>query len=99
MLLAGLRAHRAQRSRVRHRPLQRDEDLLHAAEHRAGIRAADRRALPRAELGHGRARAAVRGARELVSDLPCNVRREGGKSLVIGGPSLVILEGNACNPL
>ena len=28
-----------------------------------------------------------------VSDLPCNVRREGGESLVIGGPSLVILEG------
>ena len=35
----------------------------------------------------------------LVSDRPCNVRREGGKSLVIGGPSLVILEGKACNPL
>ena len=34
-----------------------------------------------------------------VSDLPCNVRREGGQSLVIGGSSLVILEGNACNPL
>ena len=34
-----------------------------------------------------------------VSDLPCNVRREGGQSLVIGGPSLVILEGKACNPL
>ena len=34
-----------------------------------------------------------------VSDLPCNVRREGGQSLVIGGPFLVILEGNACNPL
>ena len=32
----------------------------------------------------------------MVSDLPC--RREGGQSLVIGGPSLVILEGNACNP-
>ena len=28
-----------------------------------------------------------------ASDLPCNVRREGGQSLVIGGPSLVILEG------
>ena len=37
--------------------------------------------------------------REQVSDLPCNVRREGGQSLVIGGPSLVILEGKACNPL
>ena len=35
----------------------------------------------------------------LVSDLPCNVRRQGGQSLVIGGSSLVILEGNACNPL
>ena len=35
----------------------------------------------------------------VVSDRPCNVRREGGKSLVIGGPSLVILEGKACNPL
>ena len=34
-----------------------------------------------------------------VSDRPCSVRREGGKSLVIGGPSLVILEGKACNPL
>ena len=34
-----------------------------------------------------------------VSDLPCNVRREGGKSLVIGGSFLVILEGKACNPL
>ena len=34
-----------------------------------------------------------------VSDRPCNVRREGGQSLVIGGPSLVILEGKACNPL
>ena len=34
-----------------------------------------------------------------VSDLPCNIRREGGKSLVMRGPSLVILEGKACNPL
>ena len=34
----------------------------------------------------------------LVSDRPCNIRREGGQSLVIGGPSLVILEGTACNP-
>ena len=34
-----------------------------------------------------------------VSDLPCNVRREGGKSLVIKGQSLVILEGKACDPL
>ena len=34
-----------------------------------------------------------------VSDLPCNVRREGGKSLVIAGSSLVKLEGKACNPL
>ena len=34
-----------------------------------------------------------------VSDLPCNVRREGGQSLVIGGSSLVVLEGKACNPL
>ena len=34
-----------------------------------------------------------------ASDLPCNIRREGGQSLVIGGSSLVILEGNACNPL
>ena len=37
--------------------------------------------------------------REQVSDLPCNIRREGGQSLVIGGSSLVILEGKACNPL
>ena len=35
----------------------------------------------------------------VVSDLPCYVRREGGESLVIGGSSLVILEGKACNPL
>ena len=34
-----------------------------------------------------------------VSDLPCNVRRERGQSLVIGGSSLVILEGKECNPL
>ena len=34
-----------------------------------------------------------------VSDLPRTVRREGGQSLVLGGPSLVILEGKACNPL
>ena len=30
-----------------------------------------------------------------VSDLPCNIRREGGESLVIGGSSLVILKGKA----
>ena len=35
----------------------------------------------------------------MVSDRPCSVGREGGKSLVIEGPSLVILEGKACNPL
>ena len=40
----------------------------------------------------------VHGLR-VVSDRPCNVRREGGQSLVIGGSSLVILEGKACNPL
>ena len=34
-----------------------------------------------------------------VSYLPWNVRREGGQSLVIGGSSLVILEGKACNLL
>ena len=34
-----------------------------------------------------------------VGDLPCNVRRRGGQSLVIGGESLVMLEGKACNPL
>ena len=34
-----------------------------------------------------------------VSDLPCNIRREGGSSLVIGGPSLVILEGREGHPL
>ena len=34
-----------------------------------------------------------------ASDLPCNVRREGGQSLVTEGSSLVMLEGNACNPL
>ena len=31
-----------------------------------------------------------------ASDLPCDVRREGGQSLVIGGSSLVMLEGKAC---
>ena len=30
---------------------------------------------------------------------PCNVRREGGQSLVFGALSLVISEGKACNPL
>ena len=35
----------------------------------------------------------LRERRAPVSDLPCNVRREGGESLVIGGPSLVMLEG------
>ena len=35
----------------------------------------------------------------VVRDLPCDIRREGGQSLVIGGSSLVILEGKACNPL
>ena len=34
-------------------------------------------------------------SQRLVSDLPCNIRREGGQSLVIGGPSLVILEGKS----
>ena len=34
-----------------------------------------------------------------VSDLPSNITREGGKSLVIGGSSLVILEGREGNPL
>ena len=29
-----------------------------------------------------------------ASDRPCHVGREGGQSLVIGGPSLVMLEGN-----
>ena len=37
--------------------------------------------------------------RNQVSDLPCGIRREGGQSLVIGGPSLVILEGRGGNPL
>ena len=36
---------------------------------------------------------------DAVSDLPCNFRREGGQSLVIGGSSLVILEGREGNPL
>ena len=34
-----------------------------------------------------------------VSDLPCNVRREGGQSLVIGVTSLVMSEGREGNPL
>ena len=37
--------------------------------------------------------------KNMVSDLPCNIRRERGQSLVIGGSSLVILQGKACNPL
>ena len=37
--------------------------------------------------------------KKMVSDLPCNIRREGGQSLVIGGQPLVMLEGKACNPL
>ena len=32
-------------------------------------------------------------------NLPCNIRRGRGQSLVIAGSSLVILEGKACNPL
>ena len=43
--------------------------------------------------------AAAAARRTAVSDLPCNIKREGGQSLVIGGSSLVILEGKACNPL
>ena len=35
----------------------------------------------------------------MVSDLPCNIRREGGQSLVIGGSSLVILEGKGVQSL
>ena len=31
--------------------------------------------------------------------IPCNIRRKGGQSLVIGGSSLVLLEGKECNPL
>ena len=34
-----------------------------------------------------------------VSNLPCDIGREGGKSLVIKGSSLVILEGKACYPV
>ena len=47
---------------------------------------------------HGAAQYTV-VAKCVVSDLPCNVRREGGQSLVIEGSSLVMLEGKACNPL
>ena len=35
----------------------------------------------------------------LTPDRPCNIRREGGQSLVIGGSSLVILEGREGNHL
>ena len=35
---------------------------------------------------------AARPTRCLVSGLPCNIRRAGGRSLVIGGSSLIILE-------
>ena len=34
-----------------------------------------------------------------VSGLPCDLSREGGQSLVLGGPSLVMLEGREGNPL
>ena len=34
-----------------------------------------------------------------VSEPLYSFRREGGQSLVIGGPSLVISEGKTCNPL
>ena len=39
------------------------------------------------------------GCTAAVSDLPCNVRREGGQSLVIAGSSLVMVEGREGNPL
>ena len=48
---------------------------------------------------HARQLSQLRGEAEAqraaaVSDLPCSIRREGGKLLVIGGsPSLVLLEG------
>ena len=48
-----------------------------------------------------RSQRACRSFAPTVSDLPCNVRREGGQSLVIGGSSLVILEERRvipCNP-
>ena len=51
------------------------------------------------ELEGARVPIMVSGKTLPVSDLPCNIRREGGKSLVIGGSSLVILEGKTCNPL
>ena len=43
----------------------------------------------------------LRGFGAHVSDSPCtrNGRREGGQSLVVGGSSLVRLEGKACDPL
>ena len=34
-----------------------------------------------------------------VSDIPCNITREGGKSLVISGSSLVVLEGKGVQSL
>ena len=45
------------------------------------------------------ARVSERARALLTPDRPCNIRREGGQPLVIGGSSLVILEGKACNPL
>jgi hypothetical protein len=72
--------------------VQRDSSLWTALEDdelRAGIAAAKK-------LGM---RASLSPMFDPVSDLPCSIRREGGQSLVIGGSSLVILEGKACNPL
>ena len=65
---------------------------------------------PKAFMDAGKCSALVRllpGSSDLMisqetwtaSDRPCNVRREGGESLVIGGPSLVMLEGREGNPL
>ena len=41
----------------------------------------------------------INRAIQLKVNLPCNIRREVGSSLVIGGSSLVILEGREGNPL
>ena len=67
---------------------------------RAWVRTAKRFLSPEADAAFEVLRANQEEAADrTVSDRPCSFRREGGSSLVIGGSSLVILEGKACNPL
>ena len=90
---------RALRDARYHRPAHaRQECARHGGGQRDENAASDP---PRRHQVPGRDRADVRALLLQVSDLrlPCNIRREGGQSLVIGGSSLVISEGKACDPL